>query len=133
MGYYQWYAADNDDVVTAGAGGVVWAGVIQEDDGYGGYNTRFAIAGKLGEYHIHFAAGGTRVKCFRHKRDAVDARGTDLLKFIDGRDGHTPLTLADLIGECRNYPNFKKLFEHAKFAIKDVKRKPNGELSGDGV
>ncbi|HEX5126575.1 MAG TPA: hypothetical protein VFW00_07530 [Rhodocyclaceae bacterium] len=130
MGYYAWYVDDSSDLVKAGAVGLVFTEVIQENDGYGGYNTSFSIAGKTGQYHIHFKSGGTRVNCFRYKSSSSDATGTNLFKFIDNSSGEKPQNLSDLMGTCgTSYPNYVKLFENVKAAIKDAPKKPNQELA----
>lgn len=122
---YYYNANDNNAAVTTGANNpIVYAGVIQANDGYGGYNTRFTVTGTLAEYHIHFAAGGTRVKVIRYKSSA----GVEGTNIISHGDGDTK-TLSNLIYECQGFANHVALLTNLKDSLNGAERLPNGQLA----
>lgn len=123
MAYY--YAFDDaSGRITAGAGGVGAANVIQRNDGHGGYNVSFSVPGQLDIYHVHFGAGGCRVKIVRHKPDA-GAQGTNIIK----HSGGPTKRLGDLAHECANYANHFALLTNLAAAVAAAPRLPNNEIA----
>ncbi len=124
---YIWCPNDSDTSVTKGANNTLYyAGRIQDNDGYGGYNTKFTIRGQLGEYHVHFKAGGTKVTTVKLKASSSDAKGTVICKPKDSKNLKTFSQLKHEAGT--SYPNHQSLMTNLKDAISDTKRKPNNEL-----
>ncbi|KAB7648890.1 hypothetical protein [Polymorphobacter fuscus] len=123
MGYY--YAmGDGSAHVTAGVGGVGAANVIQRSDGLGGYNVSFSVPGALDIYHVHFGAGGCRVKVVRHKPDAA-SQGSNIIRHNNGPTKR----LGDLAHECAGYANHYALLTHLAAAVAAAPRLPNGEIA----
>jgi hypothetical protein len=121
---YYYNANDNDVSVTTGANNTIkYAGVIQSNDGFGGYNASFSVQGSLGLYHIHFKGGSTQVKVIRYKSSS-NAEGTNI---IVNNDGATK-SLNDLARECIQFPNHYKLLTNLKAAVASAPKAVNNQL-----
>ncbi|MBL8113930.1 MAG: hypothetical protein JNK60_13700 [Acidobacteria bacterium] len=110
MSAYHWNCGDGDAMVSIGTNGVNWVGVIQADDGYGGYNCEYTIVGgQGGKYHVHFKAGSRRVVVLRYKGGS----DTNIIKLKDKQE---PSNFRDLARECGAFPNHAALFNNLRNA-----------------
>jgi hypothetical protein len=125
---FTWVSQDSAAAVTAGLnGGLTYAGVIQANDGLGGYNTNFGVteAGH-GHYHVHFLAGTQQVACIRYfAPGAADGQGTNILT------GTSPSgTMNALLrGLSADYPNHRALITNFINALQNVVVAANGQYS----
>lgn len=125
---YQWLVADNSAAITTGAGAaMLYGGVIEAQDGYGGYNTRFTLpAGVLGQYHVHFKAGSTQVMVIRFK--PAGGQGDNVVKL---KDNGTGLTLNKLYNDTLflggNFPNSFSLLKNLRDAVANLNTGPNNQ------
>jgi hypothetical protein len=125
---YVWYCSDDDTCITAGSGGLKYEGPITDHkgavkpDGYGGYNTSFAITGASGRYHVHFSSPGHGVTTIRYKPSSgVDCNIVTLKRSGSGpAPVGSPVSLKKLLGSLTTkYPKHIALLTalaHAKAA-----------------
>jgi hypothetical protein len=116
-----WSFPDNDPAVTAGRNGLTYAGVIQTNDGRGGYNTNFGITEpRDGHYHVHFLAGSRQVSCIRYfAPGAADGQGINVLRL----EGTRPfITMNAILGRLNydDYPNHWTLINNFANALQNV-------------
>ena len=120
---YDYKCADTSHAVKAGGTAgvtVTCGGIIQEDDGYGGFNVTFSVStANAGLYHIHFNGSGKtkrselpgRVNVVRYKSSSSDAAGTNIAKFFQNNLDNTRKTLAQMAHDCgTDYPFHAQLF-----------------------
>ncbi|WDF77429.1 hypothetical protein PQ469_26445 [Mucilaginibacter sp. KACC 22773] len=125
---FTWLLQDNAAAVTAGLnGGLTYAGVIQANDGLGGYNTNFGVteAGH-GHYHVHFLAGTQQVSCIRYFAPGVaNGQGTNILT------GTSPSSTMNALlrGLSADYPNHRALITNFINALQNVVVAANGQYS----
>lgn len=125
---YQWLVADNSASITTGAGAaMLYGGVIQPQDGYGGYNTRFTLPpGILGQYHVHFKAGSTQVIVIRFI--PAGGQGINVVKLKDNGTGVSLNKLyKDTLYQGGNYPNSFSLLKNLRDAVENLSTGPNNQ------
>src|SRR5262245_29215023 len=127
-----WYYEDHLSAVTAGANAaVVWGGVIQRQDGYEGYNTKFGVTGSIASYHVHFRAGTTLVTTVRYfPQPSAQGNNVTIFDSKNAGDPNTRKDLATLAGwlNTNHYPNHANLMNNLAAAI-PAARLPNGEIA----
>ena len=125
---YNWNVNDDTMAITTGAGAALqWGGVIQDRDGYGGYNTNVTLpAGVLGQYHVHFRPNSTQVQVIRFQ-PADGGQGTNVVMLQDGCKGVTLNQLFKDTNILPGYPNSKLLLQHLAQAVTNVPKGANGQ------
>lgn len=114
--------ADNNAAITAGGATLTFGGVIQRNDGHGGYNTTFGIAGSGRHYHVHFKGGSCKVKVIRYFSGG-GGEGSNAI-ICD-----PAMSLRDLEADCAGYANHVALVQNIRAAIATAVRAANGELA----
>jgi hypothetical protein len=112
MGYHWEFGYDNVRQVTAAAGGLSWVGVIQRNDGYGGFNVSFAVANSAVRYHVHFKRGSKKVNAVRYKASSND-NGRNIVVYRDDQGGSPSgrKNLHHLADHCNN--SRPRFYNHA--------------------
>lgn len=119
---YEWFYDDNDPRIMAGINNqIIYGGIIQNPDQYGGRNVDFRLTNSVSLYHIHFnGAEGKRVNAVRFKLDS-NQEGDNILVFSDNKNGATAPRerLKSLSSWCQNngYPNHSLLLSNLLNAI----------------
>jgi hypothetical protein len=131
---YYWTYGDNAVQVTTGAATQpTWGGVIQRNDGLGGYNTQFAVPNSAAYYHVHFAQSSTQVTTVRYFGGG-GGQGNNILTFSTTGTGGGPttrMTLGSLVNWLGKqgvpWPNHVALFNNLA-AVIPPGRTPSGEI-----
>ncbi|WP_299589041.1 hypothetical protein [uncultured Microbulbifer sp.] len=123
---YLYHYTDNNHRITDGAlNQLNFHSVIQEDDGFGGYNTKFTVTNSLCVYHVHFYANGTRISVIRHK-PSDSAEGTNIIECTKAK---YKKTFSDLQHKCNGYANHMLLMQNFRNAIAGLQRNGRNELT----
>ena len=117
---YSYLVKDDHASVVAGASLITYGGVVQADDGFGGYNLLFGS--KEGNYfHVHML-GVSQVSVVRFF--ALGAgQGSNIIKH-NGADKQKNFN--GLANECGGFPNHVQMLLNFKASLEGKPTGPNG-------
>lgn len=115
---------DSNSKITDGLKGLKYGGIIQVNDGLGGYNTLFSINGSQAFYHVHFNLGTLQVTCLRHFAGS-GVQGNNVVN--SSNPASTFSGIRKDIDE-KQFPNSYKLMGEFATLINGLPKAPSGQL-----